>query len=321
MKPVAFGGVVLLALALAAPALNADVKTTEKASMTFEGIMGAIINRMSGGANGITSTVSVKGPRMARMTDANGQIIDLAEEKIYNVDLRRKEYTVMTFAEMRAQIEKAKADMAKQQEKMDPETKAALQEAGQKLEFDVDVKDTGQEKAIAGHNTREFVVAVTMREQGRKLEESGGLVMTTNVWMAPRIAALEEQHEFNIKFVKAVFGDTLGTMNPQQMGAITAMFPGVASLMQRMSAEMKKLQGTALSSTTVVESVKSAEQVKAAQSQGSAGGLGGMIARRIGRGQTQPRSKVMTSTSDILSVGTTVAAEDIAIPATFKQKS
>jgi mevalonate kinase len=289
--------------------------------MSFEGMLGAIMNRMSGGANGVTSTISVKGSRMARMNESNGQIVDLAEEKIYSVDVRRKEYTVMTFAEMREQLEKLKADMAKQSEKMDPEAKAALQEAGRQLEFDVDVKETGQQKAIAGHNAREFVVAITMREQGRKLEESGGLVMTSNVWMAPRIEALDEMHAFNLKFVKAVYGDALGSLNPQQMGALSAMLPGVASLMQQMQNELKKLQGTAVSSVTVVESVKSAEQMKAAAAQSGGGGIGGMIARRMARGQSQQRSKLMTTTNDILSVGATVAAEDVAIPATFKLKS
>ena len=44
-----------------------------------------------------------------------------AEQKIYSVDVRKKEYTVMTFAQMREQMEKLKADMAKQQQSMNPE--------------------------------------------------------------------------------------------------------------------------------------------------------------------------------------------------------
>jgi hypothetical protein len=123
MKRSLIASALLAAAALVAPALRADVKTTEKTTMKLEGMMGAMMNRMAGGADGATSSVAVKGSRMARMNTANGQgqIVDLVEEKIYNVDTK-KEYTVLTFAEMKAQMEKLKADMAKQQQQMNRKT-------------------------------------------------------------------------------------------------------------------------------------------------------------------------------------------------------
>ena len=123
---------------------------------------------------------------------------------------------------------------------MSTEQKKAMEDmkdAGKQLEFDVDVKPTGQQKAIAGQDAREFLVTITMRQQGMKVEESGGLVATSNVWMAPRIAALDEMHEFNMKFVKAVYGEMFGNFNPQQMGAMSAMIPGLGTLMQRIRDE------------------------------------------------------------------------------------
>ncbi len=187
-----------------------------------------------GRLEGPTTTVAVKGNRMSRMSDTTGQIVDLTEQKIYSVDVRKKEYTVMTFAQMREQMEKLKADMAKQQQSMDPEAKKAMadmKEAGKQMEFDVDVKPTGQQKAIAGQDAKEFVLTITMRQQGMKIEESGGLVMTNNFWMAPRIAAMDELQEFNMKFIKAVYGDMFSGMNPQQAGPMSAMVPGLTDLM------------------------------------------------------------------------------------------
>jgi len=313
---------VLLTAALVTPALRADVKTTEKSSMVFEGMMGAMMNRFSGGAKGMTTTIAVKGSRMSRMSDTTGQIIDLSEQKIYNVDTRRKEYTVMTFAQMREQMEKLKADMAKQQQGMTPEQQKAMQdmkEAGKQMDFDVEVKPTGQQKAIAGQDAKEFVMTITMRQQGMKVEQSGGMVMTSNIWMAPRIAALDEMNEFNVKFVKAVYGDMFSGMNPQQMGAASAMLPGLTGLMERMAAESRKLQGTPVSTTTVIESVKSPEQMKNATPT-TGGGIGGMLARRMARGSSEPRTKVMTSSNETLTIASAVPAEDVAIPAGFKLK-
>ncbi len=91
-----------------------------------------------------------------------------------------------------------------------------------------------------------------------------------------------------------------------------------------MQTEGRKLQGTPLSTTTVFESVRSAEQLKsaAATQPSSGGGLGGVLGRRLtgNRGQPQPRSKVLTTTHDLLSVETSVSDADVAMPAGYKVK-
>jgi len=322
MKRVLSCCAVLLTALLVTPAMRADVKTTEKSTVAFEGMMGAMMNRVSGASKGVTTTVAVKGNRMSRMSETTGQIVDLTEQKIYSVDVRKKEYTVMTFAQMREQMEKLRADMAKQQASMDPEAKKAMsdmKEAGKQMEFDVDVKPTGQQKAIAGQDAKEFVLTITMRQQGMKIEESGGLVITNNLWMAPRVAAMDELQDFNMKFIKAVYGDMFSGMNPQQTGPMSAMVPGLTDLMARMATETRKLQGSPVASTTVIESVKSPEQLKSGTPP-AGGGLSGMLASRMARGSSGPRSKVMTSSNETLSIASTVSAEDVAIPAGFKLK-
>ena len=310
---------VLLTVALVTPDLRADVKTTEKSSVVFEGMMGAMMNRISGASKDSTTTVAVKGNRMSRMSDTTGQIVDLGEEKIYSVDVRKKEYTVVTFAQMREQMEKLRADMAKQQASMDPEAKKAMADTGKQMEFDVEVKPTGQQKTIAGQDAKEFLLIISMRQQGMKIEQSGGMVMTNNIWMAPRIAALDELQDFNMKFIKAVYGDMFSGMNPQQAGPMSSMVPGLAGVMTRMATETRKLQGSPVASTMVVESVKSPEQLKGATPP-AGGGLSGMLAKRMGRGSSEPRSKVMTSASETLTIGNAATAEDVAIPAGFKLK-
>ena len=316
--------VALLVVAAGSPALLADVKTQQRTTMKFEGFFGGMLSRMAGGSDGTTSTISVKGDRMARFDQNNGQIVDLAEERIYTVDLRRKEYTTMTFAELRKQLEEAQAQLAKQQQQMDPAAAQKAKEAANALEFDVDVRETGQRKAIAGSDTREVVLTLTMRAKGQTLEEGGGMVATSTLWLAPRVPALDELTAFNMRFAKALFGSSVGLMSAQQLNALSALLPGIAAVMTRMSEETTKLEGTALSTTLLIEGVKSAAEMSAAkQPPSGGGGLGGMLAGRImrGRGQTQARSTVMTSTSETLSVAPTVADTDVALPAGFRQRN
>ena len=96
---------------------------------------------------------------------------------------------------------------------------------------------------------------------------------------------------------------------------------------KKAQAEGHKLQGSPLVSTMVMETVKSAEQMKASgdsqQAGGGGGGISGMLARRVaGRGAASntPRSTVFTSTRELLTVATSASAEDVAVPAGFKEK-
>ena len=55
---------------------------------------------------------------MARRTDQTEQIVDLKEEKVYNVDFKDKTYTVTTFAEMRRQMEEARKKAEEQAKRL-----------------------------------------------------------------------------------------------------------------------------------------------------------------------------------------------------------
>lgn len=313
--------VLLISAAVLVPVLRADVKTTDKSTFKLEGMMGSFMNRAAGGADGITSTVALKGNRMSRLNNVSGQIIDLTEEKVYTVDVRKKEYSVMTFAEMRAAMEQARAEAAKRQEQMNPQDKQSMQDMASKFEIDVKVDETGQRRPLIGMDTREVVMTLTMRQAGKTLEEGGGFVMTNTMWVAPKVAALDEMMQFNLKYFKAVFGGMFTGIDAQQAGALSAMMPGLGSLMEKMAVEGRKLQGTPLATTSVIETVKSQEQMDAAPKSSGGGGLGGMLANRMmkGRGGSgQQRTTTLTTTHETLSIGTTVSADDVAVPAGFK---
>lgn len=312
----------VLAIALV-PGLLADVKTKQKTTARFEGFfLGMIFNRAMGGNDGITSTTAVKGNRMSTFTDRSGQIIDLSEERIYQIDdLRRKEYKVTTFEEFRKQMEQLRKDQEERMKEMPAEEREAAKQAADSFDFTVTVNETGATKTIAGHDTKEVVLTVAMHAKGQKVEESGGLVLTNNLWLAPRIPAMDEMSAFMLKYVKAIFGTSYSGVDPKQALSMYVFIPGLGTLMERMASESQKLQGTALASTTVLETVKSAQQMKQASQPSSGGGIGGMIGRGLmKRGQAQQRSKTFTMTNETLSVATVATDADVAVPVGFKEK-
>jgi hypothetical protein len=314
-------------LALAPGSAFAEVKTREKTHISLGGMLGKVFNFFGGKAakEGTVGTTAVKGNRKAIMNESNGQIIDLGEEKIYALDMKKKTYEVTTFDELRRRMqearEKAEKDAAKEQGK---EEKGEKSEPQKQYEVDFDVKETGQKKQLAGYDTREVIMTIAVREKGRTLEDGGGVVMTVDSWLGPQIPALKELAEFDMKYWKQLQGPDAMGMSAEQLATVIAMFPAVRQAMDRLQKEAPKLQGTPLASTTTVEGVKSKEQM--AQESGSdkpSGGLGGLLARKMAKKDNDAgnaRGTIFTAEHEVQEVQTSVSAADLEIQAGFKEK-
>src|SRR4029079_2812281 len=85
-------------MTLAAAPAYADVKTRDKTTIKFEGMLGRMFSLFGGKAakEGIEGLTAVKGSRKATIKGDTGEIIDLSEEKVYELDMKKKTYTVAT---------------------------------------------------------------------------------------------------------------------------------------------------------------------------------------------------------------------------------
>ena len=334
----------LTALAVAALALSpsparADVKADEKTRVELAGVLGRVVNIFGGrGAReGVTSTVIVKGDRKATLGEDAGQIVDVAEEKVYDLDLKRKSYKVTTFAELRRRFEEQQrkaAENARREEPSAKEKPAERDPNAKEIEIDFDVKNTGQTKMLNGFQTREAVMTVTVREKGKTLEQGGGMVITSDMWLAPSVKAMKEVTDFDMRYAQKLYGGLAG-VSPEQMAAALAMYPMLKPAIGKMTAEGAKLDGTAIQTTTTMDAVKSQEQMqqeaKASAETGdskpaSIGGLGGMLARKIQKRASgdkdsgdKARSTFMTTTHEVLKIATDVTSADVAVPGGFKE--
>jgi hypothetical protein len=290
-------------------------------------MLGRMFSMFGGRAakEGVESTTAVKGNRKATFNDATGKIIDLSEEKLYDLDMKKKSYTVTTFDELRRRM-REQADKTRQQaQKEEPGQQQEAQKPQKEYEVDFDVKETGQKKQIAGYDTHQTIVTVTVREKGKTLEEGGGLVMTNDIWLGPVIPQLRESAEFDARFWKQLEGPQMAAdLSADQMAALMAMYPLISKASDRMARDGDKLKGTALDTMTTVESVKSTDQLtqeKQQSSQSTGGGISGMMMKKmVKKEEPKQRTTIMTSRHEILEVATSVSASDLAIPADFKEK-
>lgn len=328
-RHVLVAGVVAVAMALAVPA-QADVKSKQRSQIKFEGALGRMVGLFAGkiAKEGIVSTITIKGNKQLTTTDQTGELVDLDTESIYSIDFKNKSYKVKTFAEMRKEIEEARA---KAQKDMGGD-KAAGAEANFEVTFDV--KDTGKEKALLGETCKQFIMTITVKTKGKSLEQGGGMVLTSDMWMGPAGSAAAEQVDFNRRYMAKLFGRDGETFARDLLSAM-AMYPGMGEAMARMQKEAAKMQGTPYASVVTFESAMSAEQAQQQQERGGApglggiaGGLGGMFGRKkkdegaeaAAKPSAPGRSTVLTTVTELLSVESAVSPQDVAVPEGFREK-
>jgi hypothetical protein len=285
-----------------------------------------------GAREGVASTVAVKANRKMTRNDAAAQIIDLSEEKIYDLDVRRKTYRVTTFEELRRQMEEARRKAEEDAKKQEPSTasEAAPAQDGKQMEVDFEVRNTGQTQTINGFDTHQSIATITVREKGKTVEQSGGLIMSTDLWLAPRIAAMREIQEFDLKYAQKLYGPMIAGASPQEMATALALYPLMKQALTKWAAEAGKVDGTPILTTVTMDAVKSPEQLAEERqttqddklsNARSVGGLLGGLARKAAKKDDEPKARAtfLTTTSEVLKVTTDVSAEDVALPVGFKE--
>jgi hypothetical protein len=332
--------------------LVADVKTDERTRTQFGGALGRIVNFFGGkGAReGMTETVAVKGDRKATFREDSAQIIDLREEQVYDLDVKKKTYKVTTFAELRRQMEEAQK-RAEENAKKERGNAPPPQQANVDLQFDVDVKNTGTTKPLNGFNTRQVITTITMHQKGKTIDESGGMVVNMDSWLAPAIPAMKEVAAFDRRYAEKLYGPMAIGASPEQMAAAMAMYPMLKDAIGRVRVEGEKLEGTPIQQTVTIDVVPSAEQRAQQAQQGQQGqekqsaddggktptsvsGVLGGLARRAARRKAEDnnsdagnagaqnqngRATLMTTSTELLKVAADVADSDVAVPPGFKQ--
>lgn len=331
---------VLCALTFASSTLSADVRSDQRVKFQLGGAVGKLVNMFGGkGAReGVTSMVAVKGNRKASISDTTGQIVDLSEEKVYDLDMKKKTYTVTTFAELRKRMEDALRDAEKSaREERQAESKPAEKDPNAKeYEVDFDIKNTNEAKTINGFDTKKSVITVTVREKGKTLNESGGMVMTTDTWLAASAPSTKDLTDFEMRYAKALYGPMVVGASPQDMAAAMAMYPQIKPALDKMRAEGGKLQGTAILTDTRMEAVPpgTANTTAAAvpapeepKKKGLGGMLGGLkkMAEEAQKndqngGKPAERAIIMTTSMEMLKLTTDVDAASVALPAGFTEK-
>lgn len=328
-----------LAAALVVPAVAlAGVKTEERTQVQFTGLLGGLMGHFGGKAakEGLANTVAVVGDRRLTLNEESGEIVDLAEGKVYELNVKDRTYEVATFEEIKKrfeeQREKAQKEAEKAQKEQAKQTKQEPPKEGEVPQFDVDVRvsRTGEKRTIAGHEAAQWITRISVYPKGSSLQQSGGMAIVNEQWLAPDVPELKEIADFNLRYAQKmadVFGFDAARMkaSAEQMAALLASHPGLMQALEKMKAEGAKVEGTPLATIMSVNLIRSAEQVaKAEKSDQDISGVSGFLAKKLMKkasgDPTQPKQALMTTTIEMLKIVPEATAADVALPAGYKQK-
>ena len=207
------------------------------------------------------------------------------------------------------------------------------------MEIEFTAKETGGKRQISGFDCRQVIVTITVHEKGKSLEQAGGMVMTSDMWLAPRVPGMKEIADFDLRFAKKMAETAVPSA--EQLAQAFAMYPGLKDAMLKMQNEKVNMDGTPIETVMTVQTVQTKEQAAAAKKEEGQGGgspagaIGGMLGR-FGKKKEEPkpaegdaknaspdtdtRVTFMTVTNTVLSVSPSVSPDDVAIPAAFKLK-
>lgn len=325
-------GSIITALLLSATVSLADATVEQKTQFHISGAVGAIVNVFSRTAReGATSTTFIRGDRKLTRTGDAGEIIDLGEEKVYAVDFGRRTYSVKTFDQLRREFEEQQERARKEAEKQQKSTKQEKPE-GPEYQVDFDVKSTGQKAVINGFNTHEEIVTVTVHEKGKPIDKSGGWVLTSDMWMGPKVAAMREIYDFDRKFAQKVYGSMMPDVH--QIAMAMAATPAFAKAMKVFSEKRGSLDGTAIRTNMKFEMVAgtdaSTQQKAERQEPTSVSGavIGGLFNRMKERreqkkaeaGEAPNRSTLFDSSTELTRASSSASAADVSLPAGFRPR-
>lgn len=190
---------------------NADVTIEERMSVSGSGMMkmmnmnGRTVTAISGTKARTDSELTFESGLMrtfARGAGDGTEIVRLDEDKIYSLDHRKKTYTETTFAEQRAQLEKARQQMEQGQASQQQATSGVDESECEWSDPKAEVTRSGEKSQIAGYDAERVTITATQSCKNKKTGEVCDFGLVLDQWVAPQFEASEEAQAYYLAYAE-----------------------------------------------------------------------------------------------------------------------
>jgi len=352
-------GMLLLTTGLA----RADI--TLEHTMSVEGVGAMAFGNMSG-----TSKTTIAGDKSRTDSDVkmksklvgflarnamgpSAEIVLLDQDKLYHLNLNKKEYTETTFEQMRERMQKATEQMNSADERKQPS--AVDQSKCEWLPARADVKKTGEKAKFAGYDSERVVITAAQPCKDKETGSVCEVALVLDNWMAPGFAEGSEAQKYYKAYAAKMGFDASGSQDfSQRARTLFSQYKGIWS---EIATKMQGVKGYPVkSSFTLAMGGAECKDPKAHQSQESqdssdspanspsalagavAGKLGGLFHKKKDESDSAPAAAaapapivsavplppgdvgLMTVSSQLVSVSTSSASPDaFTVPADFRK--
>jgi hypothetical protein len=269
--------------AAAAGTASADVTTQQKMSVDGVGMMA--VGNMSG-----TTTTAISGNRSRTDSDVqleskfvrflarnavgpSADIVLLDSDKLYHINMNKKEYTESSFAELRTRMHNALQGKGAGDGETPRQPSAIDQSKCEWLEPKSEVKKTGQKATLAGFDAEELVITA---EQPCKDKETGAIceiALTLDEWLAPKLITNDEVMKYHRAYAQKLGLDQ--ALNQDVNDRAKALFAQYKGIWADIVNKMKDAKGYPVrSSFSLAIGGDQCKQAQAAQQQSGDGNSG-----------------------------------------------
>jgi hypothetical protein len=346
-------------LGFAAGTAQADI--TIERSTSVDGVGAMAFANMSG-----SSKTSISGDKSRTDSDMKMQsklvgflarnalgpsadIVLLDQDKIYHVNMNKKEYTETTFEQLRAQMQKMSDQMNASENRQQPS--AVDQSKCTWLPAKVDVNKSGEKAQIAGYDAQRVTVTATQPCQDKETGAICEVALVLDQWTSTDFADSSEARKFYTAYASKMGIDASNSQDNVSERA-RALFGQYKGLWTEVAAKMQSVKGYPVKSSFTLglggaqckdsntQQSQTSQSDSAAQSPNDLAGavvgkLGGLFQKKkptedaaaapapATAAVAMPPGDValMTVSSQVVSVSTNaVSADAFTLPAGFKKK-
>jgi len=363
-QPIAVGALSGL-LTLTAGIASADV--TMQNTIAVEGVGAMAFGNMSGTTKTIISgdksrtdnDIQMKS-RLVRMLahsalGPTAEIVRLDQDKIYHLNINKKEYTESSFEQLRARLQQLSDKMNESSEEAKRQPSAIDESKCEWLPAKVDVKRTGEKQQIAGYDAERLTITASQPCKDKQTGSICEVALGLDEWLASGFAESGEVQRFHKAYAQKM---GLGEGSAQDVTKrAQAMFSRYKGIWTELASKMQGVKGYPVkSSFTLALGGEQCQNANAKQAQSNGGGdsdsqstnpaaLAGAVAGKLGslfhkKSDSDSGSSaaapapaatpapvppgdvaLMTISSQLVSVSSTAASADaFEVPADYKKQ-
>jgi hypothetical protein len=231
-----------------------------KSAMKFAGAFSKKANQP------IHTRAVFKGPRHAQIQEDTITITDLEAETITTIQPKKKQYSVVTFEQMRQYMNQMMEKARKQKE-----------DQGAEIDMKVSVDKTGNQKDIDGRSAQEYLMRMEIQGQNPQTGQAGTMEMKMRSWMVDPVAGYQEVQEFYRQY-----GQKLNWMPGSTMSAFGMGNQGTSGGMSQIYLEAAKLEGMPLVQVVTMGAEGHEVQPEGSGEQGEQESIGSALAKGLG---------------------------------------